>query len=86
MVEDLHLIPGSGLLLKTTVHRTSFALLAFERDKFITVQLDDERERRAERLPVTIDTIDKRQGAGIIGHDVLVGHLIIITTVVIIAT
>ena len=35
---------------------------------------------------MTVYTIDERQGAGVVGHDILVGHLIIITTVVIIAT
>ena len=33
---------------------------------------------------MAVDAVDERDGAGIVGHDVLVGHLIIITVVVVI--
>ena len=45
MIEYLDLIPSGGFLLKTTVHRTSFALFTLEGNEFITVQFDDKRER-----------------------------------------
>ena len=82
MVEYLDLIPSGRLLLETAVHGTSLALFALEGNEFVTVQFDDKRERRREGLPMAINTVDERKCAGIIGHDILVGHLIVITTVV----